>query len=212
MVKAKVSFGSDHERRLDLVDLSRREDLSLVLDPLRVFQGLTAKQEAYAMARFRGANQYEAYCSAYDVEGCSRETIQRSAVDADRHPAIVARVQQLTAERDRASNLSADLSREFVINGIMRIAMMGQKETTQLRAYELLGKTAGIDLFRETTRVEHVNRTPEDVERELKARLGEMMKTIEGSARAAESDSPADKPKPAPAAAGRDRRRKPTPR
>lgn len=195
-----------------MVDLSQRDNLALILDPLRVFQGLTAKQEAYAMARFKGATQMEAYCAAYDVSGSSKETISRNALDADKHPGIVARVQQLTAERDKVSNLSVDLSREFVLNGIMRIALMGQKETTQLRAYELLGKTAGIDLFRETTRVEHVNRTPEDVERELKARLGEMMKTIEGSARAAEPDSPADKLKPAPAAAGRDRRRKPTPR
>lgn len=198
-----------------MVDLSQRDNLALILDPLRVFQGLTAKQEAYAMARFKGATQMEAYCAAYDVSGSSKETISRNALDADKHPGIVARVQQLTAERDKVSNLSVDLSREFVLNGIMRIALMGQKETTQLRAYELLGKTAGIDLFRETTRVEHVNRTPEDVERELKAKLSEMMKTIEGSARPAlePGAEPAAAVKPAPAdSKPRDRRRKPAPR
>ena len=203
--------------RAGLVDLSQRDNLALVLDPLRVFQGLTAKQEAYAMARFKGSTQREAYMLAYDTEGCTERTIHGAAMDLDRHPAIVARVQQLTAERDRVSNLSVDLSREFVLNGIMRIALMGQKETTQLRAYELLGKTAGIDLFRETTRVEHVNRTPEDVERELKAKLSEMMKTIEGSARpalepGAAMPAAAVKPAPADSAPRADRRRKPAPR
>ena len=82
---------------------------------------------------------------------------------------------------------------------------------------ELLGKTAGIDLFRETTRVEHVNRTPEDVERELKAKLSEMMKTIEGSARpalepGAAMPAAAVKPAPADSSPRADRRRKPAPR
>lgn len=182
------------------------------LNPDRVFQGLTAKQEAYALARFQGLSQADAFCHAYDKKPGDYANFYRDASLLDRNPKIVARVRQLVEENQVTSGLFPKVSQELVTNGILGIALLGEKESNRLAAWVQLGKMAGIDLFRETTRVEHVNRTPEDVERELKARLGEMMKTIEGSARAAEPDSPADKPKPAPAAAGRDRRRKPTPR
>ena len=182
------------------------------LNPDRVFQGLTAKQEAYALARFQGLSQADAFCHAYDKKPGDYANFYRDASLLDRNPKIVARVRQLVEENQVTSGLFPKVSQELVTNGILGIALLGEKESNRLAAWVHLGKMAGIDLFRETTRVEHVNRTPEDVERELKARLGEMMKTIEGSARAAEPDSPADKPKPAPAAPGRDRRRKPTPR
>jgi len=135
------------------------------------------------------------------------------AYDLDRHPAVVARVAQLTADRMKHSSLLPHLSPEFVTDGIMRIAMFGSKESVQLQAYALLGKVAGIDLFRETTRVERVDRTAEDVDRELKAKLQALMNgmTIEGSASSVPASPASSAPiKPQPAAA-RDRRRKPTP-
>lgn len=95
----------------------------------------------------------------------------------------------------------------------MRIAMTGEKESVQLQAYIALGKMAGIDLFRETTRVERVDRTPADVDKELKAKLQAMMAsmTIEGEAKPVDGSS-VTPTKPSPAGVKRDRRRKPTPR
>lgn len=184
-------------------------EFARALDPLRVFQGMTAKQEAYALARFRGLNQSDAYREAYSDEEKDPKQISRVAIELDKHPAIVARVMQLTAERMKFSSLLPHLSPEFVTDGIMRTAMFGEKESNRLRAYELLGKMAGIDLFREITRVERIDRTPQDVDRELKAKLQDMMKelTIEGEAPI--DVTPA---KPAPAGLKRDRRRKPAPR
>jgi hypothetical protein len=181
-------------------------EFATALDPLRVFQGLTAKQEQYALERFRGTGQAEAYRMAFGDENTTAETAKRHGFDLDRHPGIVARVHQLTASRMKQSSLLADLSPEFVTDGIMRTAMFGEKESNRLRAYELLGKVAGIDLFRETTRIEKVDRTTEDVDKELKQKLQAMMEglTIEGEA----NPAPA---KPAPVAT-RDRRRKPTPK
>jgi hypothetical protein len=95
----------------------------------------------------------------------------------------------------------------------MRLAMTAQKETTQLGAYVALGKVAGIDLFRETTRVERVDRTAEDVDKELKAKLQAMMTamTIDGTASSVPPSSQAPAAKPQPAARV-DRRRKPVAR
>ena len=189
------------------------EEFSRALDPLRVFQGLTPKQETYALERFSGSGQAEAYRIAYPDTEMTPDQVKRMAYDLDRHPAVVARVAQLTADRMKHSSLLPHLSPEFVTDGIMRTAMFGEKESNRLRAYELLGKVAGIDLFRETTRVERVDRTAEDVDRELKAKLQALMNgmTIEGSASSVPASPASSAPiKPQPAAA-RDRRRKPTP-
>lgn len=176
-------------------------------------QGLTAKQEAFAQARFRGANQSEAYREAYGDEGRNANAISTMASDLDRHPAIVSRVTQLTAERMSKSSLSPLLSQEFVTDGLMRLAMTAEKETVRMGSLIALGKVAGIDLFRETTRVERVDRTAEDVDRELKAKLQALMNgmTIEGSASSVPASQPAAV-KPTPATAKPDRRRKPVAR
>ncbi len=189
------------------------EEFSRALDPLRVFQGLTPKQETYALERFSGSGQAEAYRIAYPDTEMTPDQVKRMAYDLDRHPAVVARVAQLTADRMKHSSLLPHLSPEFVTDGIMRTAMFGEKESNRLRAYELLGKVAGIDLFRETTRVERVDRTAEDVDRELKAKLQALMNgmTIEGSASSVPASPASSAPaKPTPAAR-RDRRRKPIP-
>lgn len=188
-------------------------EFSRALDPLRVLQGLTPKQEAYAQARFAGAGPTEAYMASFDASGSKPETVKRMAHDVDRNPNVAARVAQLMAERMKQSSLLPFLSPEFVTDGIMRIAMFGSKESVQLQAYALLGKVAGIDLFRETTRVERVDRTAEDVDRELKAKLQALMNgmTIEGSASSVPAAQPAAA-KPTPASAKPDRRRKPVAR
>ena len=190
------------------------EEFSRALDPLRVFQGLTPKQETYALERFSGSGQAEAYRIAYPDTEMTPDQVKRMAYDLDRHPAVVARVAQLTADRMKHSSLLPHLSPEFVTDGIMRTAMFGEKESNRLRAYELLGKVAGIDLFRETTRVERVDRTAEDVDRELKAKLQALMNgmTIDGTASSVPAAPASSAPiKPTPAGLKRDRRRKPTP-
>jgi hypothetical protein len=191
-----------------------RTSYALALDPLRVFQGLTAKQEAFAMARFMGANQAEAYNVAYDSEGQNPKQVSRIATELDRHPGIVARIGQLTAERMKNSSLLPMLSQEFVTDGLMRLAMTAEKESVKMGSLIALGKVAGIDLFRETTRVERIDRTAEDVDKELKAKLQAMMAglTIEGNANAKALEPGAAPAKPQPVSAKRDRRRKPAPR
>lgn len=66
----------------------------------------------------------------------------------------------------------------------MKLADKAEKETVQLGALIALGKVVGIDLFRETTRVERIERTPADIDRELEEQLRSMTLTIEGKANA----------------------------
>ncbi len=187
----------------------RANEFAEALNPLRVGQGLTPNQDAYARARFEGHDPHDAYVIAFNPEGWQRDSITRRGYDLDHDSRILARVAQLNAERMKDSSLLPFLSREFVVDGVMRIAMTGEKENVRLQAYALLGKTVGIDLFRETTRVERVDRSPDDVDRELKQKLQDMMKglTIDGAAPV--DVTPATKPQPAGKV---DRRRKPVAR
>lgn len=89
----------------------------------------------------------------------------------------------------------------MVTQGIASIATNpNTKDNVRLRAYELLGKVAGIDLFREIHVTEKVHRTVEDIDRELKERLSSLAPMIEGKT---VDSAPESAPKPS------DRRRKP---
>ena len=197
------------------VDDNEMQALRRAQDP---FGGMTSKMAKFVDLSFSGLSDIEAYRQSYDISGMTARTVAVRAHEVAHHPLVTVKLRELQEAREAQAILVARLGKEYVLEGIMKIAERGDKDSTRLRAFELLGKTAGIDLFRETTRVEHVNRTPEDVERELKAKLSEMMKTIEGSARpalepgAAAPAAPATKPAPADSAPRADRRRKPAPR
>lgn len=64
----------------------------------------------------------------------------------------------------------------------MRLADHAEKESVQVASLIALGKTVGIDLFRETTRIERVERTPEEIDKELVAHLKALQPMIEGKA------------------------------
>lgn len=173
--------------------------LTLPTNDLGGLEGLTPKQYRYATLRFAGASETDAYKASYDCSGMAPETIYKRANELSQHPLVAGKVRALRVQTDAQSTLSANLSRDFVLNGLMRLASSAQKETVQLGALQTLGKTVGIDLFRETVIHETRSRTVEDVEAELKSKLDALRKglTIEGSANQVEP------------AAGKDRRRKP---
>tara|TARA_R110000868_G_scaffold275096_1_gene534791 strand:+ start:232 stop:510 length:279 start_codon:yes stop_codon:yes gene_type:complete len=91
----------------------------------------------------------------------------------------------------------------------MGLATDSDKDSVRLAAYIALGKTVGIDMFRETTRTEKVVRTPEEADAELKRLLSDMMTTVEGTATRIEA--PASSARPVPGAPLRDRKRRPKP-
>jgi hypothetical protein len=173
------------------------------LDPNDPYEGLTAKQQLFVTLSFSGLSNVEAYRQAYDCEGLAPGTIYDKAYLLAHEPLIKAKIKSLMAVRDSRATLAPWLTQNWILNGIANLAQHAEKEAVQLAAYVALGKTAGIDLFRETVRHEQVSRSVEDVETELKAKLDTMRAslTIEGSGRqvAADSGQPAAK----------DRRRKP---
>ena len=186
------------------------------LDKSVAFEGLTPKMEAYCIARIQGANQAEAYREAYNVDNCADVTIYHSASTLERHPKVVARLRELKAQRDEGLSLSPSITKAFVQNGIANLAVNSKSDSVKLRAFELLGKTSDLDMFRTTHVVVKQERTQEQIDSELQrllaqARAGEP-KTIGGHStlRPAADEPPDDAPPDVrPAAQKRDRRRKP---
>lgn len=145
-----------------------------------------------------------AYRKAYPDQTASTDrTATSHAYEMERDARIVAQIRQSTPALQQQTNLvpRIEVSRDMVTQGIASIATNpNTKDNVRLRAYELLGKVAGIDLFREIHVTEKVHRTVEDIDRELKERLSSLAPMIEGKT---VDPAPESSPKPP------DRRRKP---
>jgi len=121
--------------------------------------------------------------------------VAKTAHELLQHPKVNAKLRELRVKAEANSTLAASLTKSFVLNGIMSIALEGDKDSTRLRAYELLGKTVGLDLFRTTVVTETRTRTPEEIDAELRERLAGLADTltIEGEARRVEKPAPDDR-------------------
>lgn len=160
--------------------------------------GLTDRQFRFAALKFQGLDNMAAYRAAYRCPDGNYDSVAVCASRLAANPYITAKIVELRAQTERQATLSTALSRDFVLNGLMGLAVAADKDSVRLGALQTLGKTVGIDLFRETVRHETVNRSVEDVERDLKDKLEQLRQglTIEGK-----GHEVPDKP--------RDRRRKP---
>jgi hypothetical protein len=174
------------------------------LDESDGLQGLTSKQYRFAIACFSGLSDADAYRQAYECSGMTDAAIYSASAQLSRHPLVRAKLQELRVKLDGQTSLAPGLNREFVLNGIMGLAISASKESVRLGAYIALGKTVGIDLFREVHVTERVTRTVEDVDKELREHLTRLQSTIDATAK--DVTPPAASVKPA---GGRDRRRKP---
>lgn len=184
-----------------------RQTLRYELDDESGLQGLTSKQYQFAIASFSGLSNVDAYRKVYDCDGMTDATIQKKASDVAHHPLVTAKLRELRVKVDSQTTLAPYLSRELVINGILGLATTATKESVRLGAYIALGKTVGIDLFREVHVTERVTRTAEDVDRELLEHINKLKPVLEGKARDVTAPTPAGE---MPGGGKRDRRRKPS--
>lgn len=170
------------------------------------FQGLTFQQLAYCEARLAGYNMSQAYVVAYgDKEG--KANLARRAYEHEQNPKVQAKLRELIANKQQLTSLPA-ITKDFVLTGIATLAVSAEKQTVQLRAFELLGKSLGLfDRENYTDPGDKPLDSSTDVDAELKRMLKAVLAPeIEGTARRVEPAPYAGKP-----AAGRrgDRRRKP---
>lgn len=179
--------------------MRRQAAIAGTLDKSDGLDGLTSRQQVFVSLCFSGLSDTEAYRQTYDVAGMTENAVRVAAHVLRHNQHVSLKLRELQVARDQQSTLSANLSRDWITKGIMEIARDSDKDSVRLAAYVALGKVVGVDLFRETTRVERIERTPADIDRELEAQLLSMTKTIEGVANAAEVTPVSRKRKPRPA-------------
>lgn len=154
-----------------------------VLDPHDAFEGLNSRQQLFCELSFSGLSDAEAYRRSGDCTRMTRASFSNHAHEMAHHPKVQAKLRAMREKREGQTMLAPLLTRDFILQRLMRLSDHADKDSVKVTALVALGKTVGIDLFRETTRVERVERSVEDVERELKARLKDLQVTIEGEAK-----------------------------
>ncbi len=136
-------------------------------------QTLTNKQEKFCEGVASGLNYSDAYRAAYSCANQKASTIHRSACLLGSNPKVIARLQHLEAEDDEDAVHSATYRRVFVLEGLAKEAVdRTNTGTARIRAYELLGKTQGVDLFTDIKEQRVVFRSPGEIEAELRKRIG----------------------------------------
>ena len=112
-----------------------------VLRDDRAMRGLTVKQYEYVLQRLEGLGVTDAYTAAYEVgEGVARPTVTVMAAQVEANPKVQALLRERLMEREAVYEGLPVISRDFVLTGIAALAVSGDKESTRLKGYELLGK------------------------------------------------------------------------
>ena len=133
--------------------------------------GLTAKQEGFALAVFGGASFSDAYRQSYDAQNMLPATIHRQAYELAINPKVSARLDELHSQKERERRMQSLSRSDLVLKQLEGIALDGGvQDGARVRALELLGKS--VALF--TDRVEtddKTDRTADEIERDLRDKL-----------------------------------------
>jgi hypothetical protein len=108
---------------------------------------LTAKQSAFVQAILKGANQSDAYRSAYDAENMSDQAIWTEAGRLFRHPEVSRRITAGRAAQERQAVHTGAALRLHIERGLFELTTEAETDSAKLRAFELLGKSEKVGFF-----------------------------------------------------------------
>jgi hypothetical protein len=104
---------------------------------------LTRRQNKFAESLNSGASYTRAYCSAYSCN-MSQKTIWQASSRLSKHPKVIARLDELRAEKVAAERMFRLSYEDFVINELQELALIAKSDRARIKALELLGKTVGL--------------------------------------------------------------------
>ena len=174
----------DKPTRKQLRDAINSKGISSVLQIPR--NALTKKQkrfaEAIALEDMTGADAYRA---AYDARG-KPKTIGDAASRLKADSRIQAEIAALERAKELAAWHSAESLKALVVSTLTEVATdPSAKASTRVSAVKVLGSVVGVDMFRETKRIEHVKDSGE-----LRQQLLDQLKTVMlGTSEAQEVDA-----------------------
>jgi len=132
---------------------------------------LTPKQSVFVQLVSDGKSLADAYRTAYDSRNMSDNAIRIEGHRLAQKPHVAAEIERLTDGRRTSKKAQAKVHKSWITERLKAEAVSDDNPaSTRVRALELLGKSAG--LFDESTTVIVENRSPQDIEAELRDKLG----------------------------------------
>jgi len=102
---------------------------------------LTAKQHEFAKAITRCKTVSAAYRLSYKSNSQSPKTIWEASSRLSKHPKVIARLDELRAEKEAQERMLRLSYGDFVINELQKLALNAKSDRARIKALELLGKT-----------------------------------------------------------------------
>jgi hypothetical protein len=164
-------------------------------------EGLTSAQQAFVRLVHSGLSNTEAYRRVYGQGERSDNALGVAAHTVAHDPKVQLKLKYLREKSEAQSSLLPRINREYVIDGIKKLADDEKiKANTRLAAYIALGKTREVNLFGSDPIEQPQQRSVDDIDKQLLAMLRGMVSTIDGQVTditPAKEKAPAVKPGPA---------------
>ena len=105
---------------------------------------LTSRQASFVEELLTGTSQTTAYKSKYSTTHMSPKTIWEASSRLSKHPKVVARLDELRAEKEAEERMLRLSYGDSVINELQKLALNAKSDRARIKALELLGKTVGL--------------------------------------------------------------------
>jgi hypothetical protein len=147
--------------------------------------GLTAKQRKFAEGIvLEGLTGADSYRQAYNAKG-KPKTVGNHASALKQHDGIRRELERLELHKQRAASYSVDSIKALIVSTLTDIATNSDRDAVRVSAVKTLGVISGVDMFRETKRIETVKDSDE-----IKTQIMQQLKTMMlGSGDAVEVDA-----------------------
>ena len=129
------------------------------------------KQIAFAeKVVLSGMNASEAYRASYNTKG-KPNTVNCEASKLMKNPKVTSTIDHLERAKLQAASYSIESIKALAVSTLIDIATNSDKDAVKVQAVRSLGQIAGVDLFRETKRIETIK--PSD---EIKSQIMQQLK------------------------------------
>ena len=105
---------------------------------------LTCRQENYVKNIYIGMSLSKAYRVAYGTSAMLSKTVWEASSRLSKHPKVVARLDELRAEKEAEERILWLSYGDFVINELQKLALNAKSDRARIKALELLGKSIGM--------------------------------------------------------------------
>ena len=105
---------------------------------------LTWRQNHFVQLISDKSTGITAYERAYAGANMSKKTLWEAAARLRKNPKVVARLDELKAEKEAEERMLRLSYGDFVINELQELALNAKSDKARIKALELLGKTVGL--------------------------------------------------------------------